>query len=127
MLIAATAVSAWNSTQAVFTAKTIVPRPSDTAPPGTSAPITPTPNPVGWNTTNVVVHFEASGSESGIAFVTADVTLTNEGRIIVPASTLPDNRQCRLLPEWPGSKRHSNDLKILRAIRGIRGYKIHGL
>ena len=38
--------------------------------------ITPAPNAAGWNTTNVVVHFSAGSTGSGIAWVTADITVT---------------------------------------------------
>ena len=36
----------------------------------------------GWSRTNVVVHFSASDTESGIYSVTPDVTVTNEGENI---------------------------------------------
>jgi len=37
-----------------------------------------TPNASGWHHTNVVVHFSATDTESGVQFVTSDVTLTTE-------------------------------------------------
>ena len=45
-------------------------------PPTISATITPAPNAAGWNHTNVVVHFSASSTGSGIAWVTSDITIT---------------------------------------------------
>jgi hypothetical protein len=50
----------------------------DTTPPDITATITPTPNAAGWNTNSVTVHFSATDTESGVAYVTSDVTVTNE-------------------------------------------------
>jgi len=45
-------------------------------PPTITATITPTPNAAGWNNTNVVVHFSASSTGSGIAWITSDIMIT---------------------------------------------------
>jgi hypothetical protein len=50
----------------------------DTTPPTLTVSVSPSPNAVGWNTNSVVVHFSAVDNESGVAYVTPDVTVTNE-------------------------------------------------
>ena len=44
-------------------------------PPTITATITPAPNATGWNNTNVVVHFSATSTGSGIAWITSDITV----------------------------------------------------
>jgi hypothetical protein len=62
---------------ATFTVES--PPPPDVTPPDITATITPEPNTAGWNTNSVVVHFDAADNDSGVAYVTPDVTVTNEG------------------------------------------------
>ncbi|MEI7750045.1 MAG: hypothetical protein WCJ25_03500 [Candidatus Moraniibacteriota bacterium] len=53
--------------------------PADTTPPTLTSTVAPEPNATGWHNGNVTVHFDASDSESGVASVTPDVTLSQEG------------------------------------------------
>src|SRR2546423_10105601 len=51
----------------------------DREPPTISATVSPAPNAAGWNNTDVTVSFSATDALSGIANVSAPVTVTTEG------------------------------------------------
>jgi hypothetical protein len=50
----------------------------DITPPSITPALQPVANAFGWHNTNVVVSFVATDTESGVAFVTGDVTLSTE-------------------------------------------------
>lgn len=64
--------------------------PTDTTPPVISASVVPQPNPAGWNNTNVTVHFDCTDGESGVAYVTPDITLVDEGAEQAVSGTCTD-------------------------------------
>ena len=62
----------------------------DTTPPTLTATATPLPNTAGWNNMDVTVTFAATDSVSGIATVTAPVTVTTESADHVVSGTATD-------------------------------------
>jgi len=62
----------------------------DKTPPAVSAAASPGPNGAGWNNTNVTVSFTALDGLSGVAAVTAPVTVTSEGSGQVVTGTALD-------------------------------------
>lgn len=62
----------------------------DKTPPTIEPAVSPTPNPNGWNNTDVTVGFAAEDSLSGVATVTPPVTLASEGANQVLDGTATD-------------------------------------
>ncbi len=54
------------------------PQHSDNTPPTITYTITPTPNAAGWNTNDMTVRFSATDNESGVAWVSGDVSIVGE-------------------------------------------------
>lgn len=63
----------------------------DSTPPVISALISPEPNSVGWNNTNVTVTFTCSDTESGIVNCPGPVTVSQEGGGQIIEGTATDN------------------------------------
>jgi hypothetical protein len=63
----------------------------DTTPPTIVGSFSPPPNGLGWNNTDVTVHFVCSDYESGVGSCTGDIVLASEGRNQYVTGTACDN------------------------------------
>ncbi len=62
----------------------------DDDPPGIVATLTPSPNPAGWNNSDVTVSFECADATSGIASCSGPVWVTSEGKLQPVTGTATD-------------------------------------